>query len=378
MVAVVTPSAGGGSSASSWLGLQGVMERPRTSALPSSGHPMPATNRQILLASRPNGAAMLSDFRSVDTVLPPLGLGQVLVRNRFLSIDPYMRGRMNEGKSYAAPQPLDAVMIGQTTGTVVESRSDAWKVGDLVVAMGGWQQYTVFDGDDGKGLRRIDTTLVPMSVWLGAVGMPGVTAWYGVAKILETKPGHTVVVSAAAGAVGSVVGQLAKLRGARAVGIAGGPEKCRWVTETLGFDACIDHRAHADTRSLAAALKAACPDGIDGDFENVGGRVLDAVLTRMNAFGRVALCGMIAGYDGVPIPMELPQLLLASRLRCEGFIVTEHAEVWPEALRELAGLVATGTLKYRESIVHGIDAAPQALLDVLNGRNFGKQLVALD
>jgi len=339
---------------------------------------MPATNRQILLASRPNGAAMLSDFRSVDTVLPPLGLGQVLVRNRFLSIDPYMRGRMNEGKSYAAPQPLDAVMIGQTTGTVVESRSDAWKVGDLVVAMGGWQQYTVFDGDDGKGLRRIDTTLVPMSVWLGAVGMPGVTAWYGVAKILETKPGHTVVVSAAAGAVGSVVGQLAKLRGARAVGIAGGPEKCRWVTETLGFDACIDHRAHADTRSLAAALKAACPDGIDGDFENVGGRVLDAVLTRMNAFGRVALCGMIAGYDGVPIPMELPQLLLASRLRCEGFIVTEHAEVWPEALRELAGLVATGTLKYRESIVHGIDAAPQALLDVLNGRNFGKQLVALD
>lgn len=339
---------------------------------------MTTTNRQILLASRPNGAAMLSDFRTVDTALPPLAEGQVLVRNRFLSIDPYMRGRMNEGKSYAAPQPIDAVMIGQTAGTVALSRSEAWKVGDEVVAMGGWQQYAIFSGDDRKGLRKIDTSAVPMSAWLGAVGMPGVTAWYGVTKILETKPGHTVVVSAAAGAVGSAVGQLAKLRGARAVGIAGGPEKCRWVTETLGFDACIDHRAHADTRSLSAALKAACPDGIDGDFENVGGKVLDAVLMRMNAFGRVALCGTIAGYDGVPIPMELPQLLLSSRLRVEGFIVTEHPEVWPEALRELATLVATGKLKYRESLAHGIDAAPTALLDVLNGRNFGKQVVVLE
>lgn len=336
------------------------------------------TNRQILLAARPVGAATLTDFRAVDAPLPTLQDGQVLVRNCLLSIDPYMRGRMNDGKSYAAPQPLDAVMIGQTAGTVLESRSPAWNVGDEVVAMGGWQQYAVFDGGDRKALRKIDTTAVPMSAWLGAVGMPGVTAWYGTVKILEAREGQTVVVSAAAGAVGSIVGQLAKLRGARAVGIAGGEAKCAWVTETLGFDACIDHRAHADTRSLAGALKAACPNGVDGNFENVGGKVLDAVLTRMNPFGRVALCGMIAGYDGAPIPMEMAPLLLASRLRIEGFIVTEHPEVWPEALRELAGLVATGKVKYRESVAHGIDAAPAALLDVLAGRNFGKQVVVLD
>jgi hypothetical protein len=338
---------------------------------------MTTTNRQILLAARPNGAAVLTDFRAADASIPALQDGQVLVRNHWLSIDPYMRGRMNEGKSYAAPQPLDKPMIGQTAGEVVESRSDAWQPGDHVVAMGGWQQYAIFDGSDRRALRKIDTGAIPMSAWLGAVGMPGVTAWYGVAKILETKPGQTVVVSAAAGAVGSVVGQLAKIRGARAVGIAGGAKKCAWVTDELGFDACIDHRAHADMRSLSAALKVACPDGIDGDFENVGGKVLDAVLARMNPFGRVALCGMIAGYDGAPIPMENAQMLLVSRLRLEGFIVTEHPEVWPEALRELGGLFATGKLKYRESIADGIDAAPQALLDVLAGKNFGKQLVRI-
>jgi NADPH-dependent curcumin reductase CurA len=335
------------------------------------------TNRQILLASRPVGPATLTDFRAVDASVPALDEGQVLVRNHWLSIDPYMRGRMNEGKSYAAPQPLGKPMIGQTAGEVIESRSPSWQVGDHVVAMGGWQQLSIFDGNDRRTLRKIDTSVVPMSAWLGAVGMPGVTAWYGVAKILETKPGQTVVVSAAAGAVGMVVGQLAKIRGARAVGIAGGPAKCKWVMEELGFDACIDHRAHQDSRSLASALKEVCPDGIDGDFENVGGKVLDAVLVRMNAFGRVALCGMIAGYDGAPVPMEMAQLLLVSRLRIEGFIVTEHPEVWPEALRELGELFATGKLRYREAIADGIDAAPQALLDVLAGRNFGKQLVRI-
>jgi hypothetical protein len=336
------------------------------------------SNRRILLAARPTGAATLEHFTVDDAPMPGLGDGQVLVRNRWLSIDPYMRGRMNEGKSYAAPQPLGEPMIGQTVGEIVESRSPGWSVGDHVVAMGGWQEYTVFDGRDRRMLRKIDTRTIPMPAWLGAVGMPGVTAWYGVAKILETKAAQTVVVSAAAGAVGMVVGQLAKHRGARVVGIAGGPDKCAWVTESLGFDTCIDHRAHADVRSLSSALGKACPDGIDGNFENVGGKVLDAALARMNAFGRVALCGMIAGYDGQPIPIANAQHLLVSRLRVEGFIVTEHPEVWPEALRELGELFATGKLRYRESIAHGIDAAPQALLDVLAGRNCGKQLVELD
>ena len=335
-------------------------------------------NKQILLASRPRGVATLENFRLVETSVPTPAAGQVLVRHRWLSIDPYMRGRMSEAKSYAAPQPLDAVMIGQTAGVVVESRCSRWNVGDEVVGMGGWQQYAVVDGEDRQGLRKVETSRVPLSAFLGAVGMPGVTAWYGLNKIIEVKPGQTVLVGAAAGAVGSVVGQLARVRGARAVGIAGGPEKCAWVTETLGFEACIDHRDHADVRSLAAALKLACPDGVDGNFENVGGKVLDAALTVMNPFGRVALCGMIAGYEGEAIPLTLARLILQSRMRIEGFIVTEHPEVWPEALRELADLVVDGRLRYRESIAVGLAQAPTALLGMLTGANFGKQLVSLE
>lgn len=337
---------------------------------------IPETNAQILLVSRPRGAATLDDFRLVEAAMPPLADGEVRVRHRWLSIDPYMRGRMNDVKSYAAPQALGAVMIGQTAGVVVESRSPHWAIGDEVVHMGGWQQYSVVAGDDRRGLRRIDTSVVPASAYLGAVGMPGVTAWYGLTKLIAPKPGETVVVSAAAGAVGSVVGQLAKARGLRAVGIAGGPEKCAWV-ESLGFDACIDHRAHPDARALGTALQRACPDGIDGYFENVGGAILDAVLGRMNAFGRIALCGMIAGYDGAPIPLTQPHLLLTSRLRVEGFIVTEHPEVWPEALAELAARVADGSLRYRESVAVGLAEAPAALLGLLAGRNLGKQLVSL-
>jgi hypothetical protein len=218
---------------------------------------------------------------------------------------------------------------------------------------------------------------VPLSAYLGAVGMPGVTAWYGLMRICEPKAGQTIVVSAASGAVGSAVGQLAKTRGCRAVGIAGGADKCRYVTDELGFDACVDYKAHPDSKSLYEALKAATPDGVDGNFENVGGTVLDVVLARMNAFGRIALCGMISGYNGKPIPLQQPQLLLQSRLRVEGFIVSEHMEIWPEALKELGMLVATGKLKYRESIAEGIAAAPEAFLGLLKGRNFGKQLVKL-
>jgi NADPH-dependent curcumin reductase CurA len=207
--------------------------------------------------------------------------------------------------------------------------------------------------------------------------MPGVTAWYGLTKICQPKAGQTIVVSAASGAVGSVVGQLAKTRGCRAVGIAGGTDKCDYVTRELGFDACVDYKAYDDPKSLYQALKEATPDGVDGCFENVGGAVLDATLARMNAFGRIALCGMISGYNGQPIPLQHPQLILVSRLTIEGFIVGEHREVWPEALKELGMLVATGKLKYRESIAQGIAAAPEAFLGLLKGKNFGKQLVKL-
>ena len=334
-------------------------------------------NKQIHLDNRPQGEATASNFKLVTVETPPLQDGQVLVRHHFLSLDPYMRGRMNDAKSYAVPQPLGQVMGGGTVGEVVESRSPKYQVGDKVVGMGGWQEYSVVTVDQPGALRKADTTHVPLSHYLGAVGMPGVTAWYGLVKIIEPKAGQTMVVSAASGAVGSAFGALAKARGCRAVGIAGGTDKCKYVKDELGFDACIDYKQHKDAASLSKALKEACPDGIDGYFENVGGMVLDAVMTRMNAFGRIALCGMIAGYDGQPVPMSYPQLLLTNRLKLQGFIVSEHMEVWPEALKELGTLVATGKLKPRESIAQGIASAPEAFLGLLKGKNFGKQLVKL-
>ncbi|HEX6362903.1 MAG TPA: NADP-dependent oxidoreductase [Albitalea sp.] len=335
------------------------------------------TNRQILLVSRPTGEPGVENFRLVETPLPPLADGQVLVRHHFLSLDPYMRGRMNEGRSYAAPQPLNEVMIGGTVGEVADSRHPSFQAGDAVVGMGGWQEYAVVDAGKPGLLRKVDTSRIPLSAYLGAVGMPGVTAWYGLVNVCTPKAGETVVVSAASGAVGGAVGQLAKARGCRAVGIAGGPDKCRYVVEELGFDACLDYKLHGDVKALAKALAAECPSGIDASFENVGGMVMDAVMLRMNAFGRIALCGMIAGYNGQPIPMQYPQLILQSRLKVQGFIVSEHMEVWPEALRELADMVASGRLKYRETVAHGLDAAPEAFLGLLKGRNFGKQLVKL-
>ncbi|RQO57325.1 NADP-dependent oxidoreductase [Paucibacter sp. KBW04] len=337
-------------------------------------------NRQILLASRPQGEPTTQNFTLREQALPTadeLAEGQVLIRNHFLSLDPYMRGRMNDGKSYAQPQPLNEVMIGATAGEVIASKNAHFVVGDKVWGMGGWQEYFVVDAAQRGVLQKVDTTHIPLSAYLGAVGMPGVTAWYGLIKIINPKAGETVVVSAASGAVGSVVGQLAKARGARAVGLAGGADKCRYVVEELGFDACIDYKQHADLRSLSAALKAACPNGIDGHFENVGGMILDAVMLRANAFSRVAMCGMISGYNGEPIPLAAPQLILTNRMKVEGFIVSEHMEVWPEALKELGGLVATGKLKFRESVAQGIAAAPEAFLGLLKGKNFGKQLVKL-
>ncbi len=335
------------------------------------------TNKQVLLDKRPEGEARADHFKLVSSETPALQDGQVLVRHHYLSLDPYMRGRMNDAKSYAAPQPLGEVMQGGTVGEVVDSRSPKFAPGDKVVGMGGWQEYSVVAADQPGLLRKVDTTHVPLSHYLGAVGMPGVTAWYGLVKILEPKPGQTIVVSAASGAVGSALGALARERGCRAVGIAGGPEKCRYVVEELGFDACVDYKQYADAAALSKALKEACPKGIDGYFENVGGMVMDAVMLRMNAHGRIALCGMIAGYDGQPIPMRYPQLLLTNRILLQGFIVSEHMEVWPQALQELGQLVGSGKLRPRESVAQGIEAAPEAFLGMLKGRNFGKQLVKL-
>lgn len=335
------------------------------------------SNQQILLDNRPEGEATVSNFKLVTSTTPALQDGQVLVRHHYLSLDPYMRGRMNDSKSYAQPQPLGEVMIGGTVGEVVESRHPKFAVGDQVVGMGGWQEYSVVDANQPGAVRKVDTTHVPLSHYLGAVGMPGVTAWYGLVKIINPKAGETLVVSAAAGAVGSAYGALARARGCRVVGIAGGKDKCDYVVQELGFDACVDYKEHKDAISLSKALKQACPNGIDGYFENVGGMVLDAVLLRMNAFGRIAVCGMIAGYNGQPLPLANPALILVNRLKVEGFIVSEHMEIWPEALKELGTLVGTGKLRPRESVAQGLAAAPEAFLGLLKGKNFGKQLVKL-
>lgn len=331
---------------------------------------MPQMNRRIVLASRPQGQVSLDNFRLEEAPLAKLRDGRFLVRNIYLSVDPYMRGRMNDAKSYAAPVALGDVMGGGTVGEVVESKHDGFAVGDKVTGMFGWQDYAV---SDGAGVRKIDDTRVPLTAYLGVAGMPGVTAWYGLNKIIAPRAGQTIVVSAASGAVGSVVGQLAKLAGCRAVGVAGGAEKCRYVVEELGFDACVDYKAG----KLYEDLKAATPDGVDGYFENVGGEVFDATLSRMNPFGRIAVCGMIAGYDGQPVPLKQPSIILTMRLLVQGFIITEHLDVWPEALRTLASLVAQQKLRYRESIVEGLDHAPDALIGLLRGKNFGKQLVKI-
>ena len=335
------------------------------------------SNQIIVLDNRPQGQASASNFKLISADTPALQDGQVLVRNHYLSLDPYMRGRMNDSKSYVAPQPLGQVMEGGTVGEVIESRNPKFQVADILVGRGGWQHYTVIEPAAIGAYRKVDTTHIPMSHFLGAVGMPGVTAFYGLVKIIAPKAGETVTVSAASGAVGSAYGALAKARGCRVVGIAGGKDKCDYVVQELGFDDCIDYKAHNDAVSLSKALKVACPNGIDGHFENVGGMVLDAVMMRMNAFSRMAVCGMIAGYDGAPLPMSNPAAILINRMKVEGFIVSEHPEVWPEALQELGDMIASGVLRPRESVAQGLAAAPEALLGLLKGKNFGKQLVKL-
>ncbi|MCW5731808.1 MAG: NADP-dependent oxidoreductase [Alphaproteobacteria bacterium] len=331
-----------------------------------------AKNLQWVLESRPKGWVREDNFRLVEGEVPRPGPGQVLVRNLYLSLDPYMRGRMDDAKSYSAKVELGQVMVGGTVGEVVESNNPSFKPGEKVVGYLGWQLYALSDGRD---LNRIaEGAPIPLSAYLGPVGMPGVTAWVGLFEIGNPRPGETVVVSAASGAVGSVVGQLAKRMGCRVVGIAGGREKCDYVVKELGFDACADYKAG----ELHAQLKAACPAGIDVYFENVGGEILDTVLRLVNTFARVPLCGLISQYNETdPRGMKMMGSLLVNRVRLQGFIVSDNMAPWPKALRELGQMVARGQLKYRESVAEGIKSAPRAFIGMLKGENLGKQLVKL-
>lgn len=326
--------------------------------------------QRIVLASRPQGEVSPLNFRLETVPVPTITEGQVLIRNHFLSLDPYMRVRMDDVKNYAAPQTLDETMIGGTVGEIVASKNPQFQIGDKVIGMMGWAEMGV---SDGSLLRKLDTTHILLSAYLGAVGMPGMTAWFGLTQIMQAKEGETIVVSAASGAVGSVVGQLAKLRGCRAVGIAGGAEKCAYVVDELGFDACIDYKAG----NLAERLAAATPNGIDAIFENVGGTSFDACLSRVNPFARIALCGMIAGYDGGDMAIHNARILLSMRVTLRGFIISEHLDLWPQGLKELGVLVAQGKLKFRESIAPNLAAAPDAFIGLLKGKNLGKQLVRL-
>ena len=327
-------------------------------------------NQKIVLASRPTTWVEESNFRLEQSDIPVPGANQVLVRNRWLSLDPYMRGRMSDAKSYAAPVQIGAVMVGGTAGEVIKSNHPEFTAGDTVVGALGWQTWGVADGST---LRKVDARAIPLSAYLGPVGMPGVTAWVGLLDICAPRAGETLVVTAASGAVGSVVGQLAQIHGARAVGIAGGPDKCRYVMDELGFDACIDYKAG----NLHGDLRQATPNGIDCLFENVGGEIFDTLLGRMNPFSRVALCGLISQYNGESCPLNNIRSVLVNRIRMQGFIVTDDLSRWPPALKELGGHIIAGRIKYRESVAEGLAAAPAALITLLKGGNFGKQLVKL-
>jgi NADPH-dependent curcumin reductase len=326
-------------------------------------------NRQILLKSRPQGAPGLDNFELTEAPIPEPGEGELLMRTRYLSLDPYMRGRMSAAKSYAKPAAVGAPMVGGTVGEVVTSRHPNYAAGDIVLGYGGWQVYAL---SSGAGLRKLDPAAAPVSTALGVLGMPGMTAYVGLTEIGQPKPGETVVVAAASGAVGSVVGQIAKIKGCRAVGIAGGAEKCRFVADELGFDACVDHRAS----DFAQQLEAACPQGIDVYFENVGGAVQQTVWPLLNDFARIPVCGLIAQYNATT-PMPGPDMfsVLRKRLLLRGFIVSDFAAKQGDFLRDVGEWVRSGRIKYREDVVDGLEQAPAAFLGLLQGKNFGKLLV---
>ena len=329
------------------------------------------TNKRVLLASRPAGWVSEANFRIEDSPVPKPGEGEVLVKNLWLSLDPYMRGRMSDAKSYAKGVELGEVMVGQTVGEVIDSRNEKFEKGDKVLTQSGWQAFAAVPGED---LVKIDEKRAPLSYYLGILGMPGITAYFGLKEIGQPKAGDTLVVSAASGAVGSVVGQLGRIWGCRAVGIAGGRQKCDYVTRELGFDACIDYKAG----NLYPALKEACPKGVDVYFDNVGGEILDTLLVQMNLFGRIVLSGLISDYNATePYRLKNIRALLVNRLKLQGMIVFDWKDRYGEALKALAGYLAQGQLKYRESVVQGLENAPQGLIALLKGQNFGKQLVKL-
>ena len=326
-------------------------------------------NRRVILASRPSGWVSEDNFRIEEAPMPQPGEGEVLVKNLWLSLDPYMRGRMSDAKSYVKGVDIGEVMVGQTVGEVVESRNERLKKGDHVLTQLGWQLYGTT-----REATKVDGSRVPLSCYLGVLGMPGMTAYFGLKEIGQPKPGETVVVSAASGAVGSVVGQLAKIWGCRAVGIAGGKQKCDYVSRELGFDACIDYKAG----ELHRSLKEACPKGVDVDFENVGGEILDTALRLMNIYSRIVICGLIAEYNASePYGYKNLRAVLVNRIKLQGMIVFDWKDRYGEALKALAGYFAQGKLKYRESVVEGIENAPKGLIALLKGQNFGKQLVRL-
>jgi NADPH-dependent curcumin reductase len=326
-------------------------------------------NVSVVLRSRPVGAPKPSDFEIVEGPVPEPGAGEVLCRTIYLSLDPYMRGRISGGRSYTRGVDLGEVIVGGTVSEVVESNHPGYEPGDLVAGFAGWRSHAVSKGAD---LRKLDPGQAPISTALGVLGMPGLTAYVGLLDIGRPEPGETVVVSAASGAVGAIVGQIAKIRGTRAVGIAGSPEKCRYVVDELGLDACLDHRRP----DLPAALAEACPTGIDVYFENVGGRVLDAVLALINPGARIPLCGLISEYNATE-PQRGPSLrpILFSRALIKGFIVSDHAARMPDFLRDCSAWLRDGRLRYREDVVDGLANAPQAFIGLLEGRNFGKLLV---
>ena len=326
-------------------------------------------NQRVVLASRPAGWVTEANFRLEAAPLPQPKDGEVLVKNLWLSLDPYMRGRMSDAKSYVKGVDIGEVMVGQTVGEVVDSKDSRFKPGDKVLTQLGWQLFGCT-----KDLFKVDGTRIPLSYYLGVLGMPGMAAYFGLKELGQPKAGETVVVSAASGAVGSVVGQLAKIWGCRAVGIAGGPEKCAYVTRELGFDACVDYKAG----NLNRDLKAACPNGVDVCFENVGGEILDTLLRQMNLRSRIVVCGLIAEYNATePYGYKNLRAVLVNRIRIQGMIVFDWQDRYAEALVSLGGYLREGRLKTRESVVQGLENAPQGLIALLKGGNFGKQLVKL-
>ncbi len=335
------------------------------------------TAKHVALASRPKGWPTLDNFRVEDKEIPAAGAGEVTLRTIWLSLDPYMRGRMNDAASYADPVPIGGTMEGGAISEVTASNNDGFAVGDIVVARTGWASHAISDGSD---IRKVDPTIASLSAYLGVLGMPGMTAWIGLNEIGKMQAGETVLISAATGAVGGLAGQLAKAKGCKVIGVAGGAEKCAFAVAELGFDVCLDHKAAPDARTLGKQIREAAPQGIDVYFENVGSKTTEAAIANMNMFGRIAICGMIAWYNGdnVADAQPLPAVwsaILVKRLRVQGFLFPDHQESAGAFFKEVAPLVASGKINFRETVTEGLENAPNAFLELLEGKNFGKQLV---